>query len=121
MKRSPIYLKRSTIKHKARKYKVSKSGQVTQNAQGLFLLRMEVFARSGGRCENTLTWKPTDGKPRKYRCPKVEGWEWGELHHIRHRARGGSDELFNLAWICRECHRSHHDGKLVFEPWEDSQ
>src|SRR5882724_5162603 len=106
-------MKRAPIRRKPRRYKVSKSGQVTQNAAGMHALRMEVFERSGGRCENTLTWLEF-----KYRCPKTDGWEFGEMHHRRHRARGGSDVIENLFWVCRECHRRHHDGKLEFEPWE---
>ena len=32
----------------------------------------------------------------------------GEAHHKIHRGKGGFDDLANLEWICRECHRGEH-------------
>lgn len=31
-----------------------------------------------------------------------------ELHHIRHHARGGSNEADNLITLCNVCHKRHH-------------
>jgi hypothetical protein len=35
------------------------------------------------------------------------------LHHLVHRADGGSHDAMNLALICSSCHRSHHEGTLT--------
>jgi hypothetical protein len=35
-----------------------------------------------------------------------------EIHHIVHRANGGSHEASNLILLCSACHQAHHDGKL---------
>ena len=31
-----------------------------------------------------------------------------EVHHIRHLADGGSDDLENLTTLCYDCHRKRH-------------
>lgn len=31
------------------------------------------------------------------------------LHHIKYRGQGGTDEPNNLAPLCYYCHASHHD------------
>lgn len=33
------------------------------------------------------------------------------VHHIRHRAQGGSNRPANLVTLCRTCHHSHHNGQ----------
>ena len=33
-----------------------------------------------------------------------------EVHHIRHRADGGSDTPENVVTLCHECHDAHHNG-----------
>ena len=36
-----------------------------------------------------------------------------DLHHIKSRGSGGSDEDFNLVRLCRECHSAlHHKGQV---------
>ncbi len=35
---------------------------------------------------------------------------WGEVHHLRHWARGGSTDLHNLVTICRGHHWKVHEG-----------
>ena len=35
---------------------------------------------------------------------------WGEVHHLRHWARGGSTDLANLVTICRAHHWKVHEG-----------
>lgn len=39
----------------------------------------------------------------------------GDLHHIKPRGKGGSDEHKNLAYICPNCHRLAHTGRLNVE------
>lgn len=40
-----------------------------------------------------------------YRCQHCGSTERLELDHIVNRARGGSDTLDNVQWLCHECHR----------------
>lgn len=55
--------------------------------------RQEVYDRDGGICRG---------------CKKAASWSWGHMHHIKHRGRGGSDDLVNLAWSCADCHGKEH-------------
>ncbi|TMQ03289.1 MAG: hypothetical protein E6J91_47590 [Deltaproteobacteria bacterium] len=56
-----------------------------------------VWRRDGGRCR-------VDG------CRSARGLE---LHHIIHRADGGSHDALNLILCCSRCHQSHHAGLLT--------
>jgi hypothetical protein len=55
-----------------------------------------VWRRDGGRCR-------VDG------CRSSRGLE---VHHIVHRADGGSHDPLNLAILCSACHLAHHRGAL---------
>lgn len=56
--------------------------------------RLEVMARSGGRCEAAI--------------PDVcQGWG-SEAHHVLRRSQGGQDTAANLRWVCSRCHRHVH-------------
>jgi hypothetical protein len=55
-----------------------------------------VWRRDGGRCR-------VDG------CRSARGIE---VHHIVHRADGGTHEPLNLALLCSSCHAAHHRGAL---------
>lgn len=48
-------------------------------------------ARSGGRCEIRLKG-----------CQK----KGVDPHHVKSKARGGSDDLLNLFFVCRNCHNA---------------
>jgi len=56
-----------------------------------------VWRRDGGRCR-------VDG------CRSSRGLE---LHHLVHRADGGSHDASNLILCCSACHQSHHAGTLT--------
>src|ERR1043165_7034796 len=56
-----------------------------------------VWHRDGGRCR-------VDG------CGSARGLE---LHHIVHRADGGSHDAMNIVLCCFACHQSHHAGRLT--------
>ena len=56
-----------------------------------------VWRRDGGRC----------------RVPGCRSSRGLELHHLIHRADGGSHDAMNLALVCSSCHRSHHEGTLT--------
>lgn len=46
------------------------------------------------------------------KCRLVIGYRYGEpageVHHIIHRGKGGSDDLDNLRLLCRNCHSAEH-------------
>jgi len=56
-----------------------------------------VWRRDGGRCR-------VDG------CRSSRGLE---LHHVVHRADGGSHDASNIILACSACHQSHHAGILT--------
>lgn len=41
-----------------------------------------------------------------------------DLHHILMRSLGGKDELTNLCWVCRDCHKAIH-GHALKARWTD--
>lgn len=36
-----------------------------------------------------------------------------EVHHIKYRSQGGTDDLDNLITLCADCHKKVHAGKLI--------
>jgi hypothetical protein len=56
-----------------------------------------ILRRDGGRC----------------RVPGCRSARGLEIHHICHRAHGGTHEPANLVALCSACHQAHHDGRLV--------
>ncbi|HEX7842112.1 MAG TPA: HNH endonuclease signature motif containing protein, partial [Kofleriaceae bacterium] len=56
-----------------------------------------VWRRDGGRC----------------RVPGCRSSRGLELHHLIHRADGGTHDASNLTLVCTACHQSHHDGRLT--------
>ena len=62
-----------------------------------------VWRRDGGRCR-------VDG------CRSSRGLE---LHHLIHRADGGSHDASNIILACSACHQSHHDGVLTISGTAD--
>lgn len=74
------------------------SGKVRLYGDKLEALCWQVFRRAGGNCE--LKWQG---------CQGWVSWRKGQMHHVRHRSLGGSDELGNLAWSCPRCHRKEHN------------
>ena len=77
-----------------------RTGQVKEDAAGMYRLRRLVFKRAGGNCEVRKNGK---------RCNKYAPWDGyrhGELSHIVRRGRGGSDIAENCEWACWECHRT---------------
>ena len=35
-----------------------------------------------------------------------------DLHHIKYKSRGGTDEVINIICLCRECHNLAHSEQL---------
>lgn len=38
-------------------------------------------------------------------CKKVP---WVDAHHIKLKSQGGTDDLDNIALLCRDCHEARH-------------
>ncbi len=55
-----------------------------------------VWHRDGGRC----------------RVPGCRSARGIEIHHLIHRADGGSHDASNLVLACSSCHSAHHEGTL---------
>jgi N6-L-threonylcarbamoyladenine synthase len=51
----------------------------------------------------------------KHKCQQCGREEHIEVHHIQHRADGGSDRPDNLVCLCHECHYKHHNNGLVLK------
>lgn len=62
-----------------------------------------VWRRDGGRCR-------IDG------CRSARGLE---LHHIVHRADGGSHDASNIVLACSSCHQAHHAGLIAISGTAD--
>jgi hypothetical protein len=62
-----------------------------------------VWRRDGGRCR-------VDG------CRSSRGLE---LHHLIHRADGGSHDASNIILVCSACHQAHHAGILTISGTAD--
>ena len=98
LQRSTKPLKRSPIRYKKRKAKVSwRSGRVQLDSAGMARLRGAAFQRSCRMCECGL-------QPGRESCGKSVTWIDGQLHHIKSRGQGGSDVIENVAFIRRDCH-----------------
>ena len=53
---------------------------------------------------------------------EVCGCKGTEIHHIKYKSRGGTDEINNLMAICRKCHEKAHaeiltEGDLYLAHW----
>jgi len=93
-------LKRTPLKPKPREHRESmpwRRAKIRLNGSEMMELRQSAFARSGGRCENSITAKGD-------RCPVHINWAQFHLAHIESRGRGGSDTLDNVLACCPDCH-----------------
>jgi hypothetical protein len=43
---------------------------------------------------------------------QICGHPGDDVHHIVSRGAGGPDHIYNLIYLCRQCHKEIHDGKL---------
>ena len=60
-------------------------------------LRKTLHKRANGGCEMCGRWAPLN---------------IGHVHHIKTRGAGGDDVVENTKWLCGECHRAIHDGRI---------
>jgi hypothetical protein len=61
--------------------------------------RRKVLHRDNGRC----------------RVPGCSAHANLDVHHIKHRAHGGTNDLWNLVTLCEAHHLCHHEGTLTIE------
>jgi hypothetical protein len=61
--------------------------------------RRKVLHRDQGRCQ----------------VPGCRAHKNLDVHHIRHRAQGGTNDLANLVTLCEAHHLCHHEGTLAIE------
>jgi hypothetical protein len=57
-----------------------------------------------------LVWRRDGGRCRVPGCRSARALE---IHHIVHRAGGGSHDASNLCLLCSACHLAHHRGALM--------
>lgn len=104
-------LKRSWLKFKRRVRKDTlpwKPDQIhREDAAGMIHLRHEAWQRSGGLCEcngrqQSDGWGPVENP---VPCKERVSWLYGNNHHIRPRAHGGSDVIENMEYISWVCHK----------------
>ena len=55
----------------------------------------------------------------KHKCQQCGREEYIEVHHIQHRADGGSDRPDNLICLCHKCHYDHHNKELVLKKFRN--
>ncbi|HEX7842145.1 MAG TPA: HNH endonuclease signature motif containing protein [Kofleriaceae bacterium] len=63
-----------------------------------------------------LVWRRDGGRCRVPGCRSSRGLE---IHHLIHRADGGTHDASNLALVCAACHQGHHDGRLTISGTAD--
>ena len=63
-----------------------------------------------------FVWRRDGGRCRVPGCRSARGLE---IHHLVHRADGGSHDPLNLALLCSSCHLAHHRGALTISGTAD--
>ena len=63
-----------------------------------------------------LVWRRDGGRCRVPGCRSARALE---LHHIVHRADGGSHDASNICVLCSSCHLAHHRGALMISGTAD--
>jgi HNH endonuclease len=63
-----------------------------------------------------FVWRRDGGRCRVPGCRSARGLE---LHHIIHRADGGSHDAGDIVLACSSCHQSHHTGVLTISGTAD--
>jgi 5-methylcytosine-specific restriction endonuclease McrA len=66
--------------------------RIRLDAEAYSILRTRILERDGWRCQA---------------CGSFVGLE---IHHIQPRSQSGGDSEGNLITLCRNCHRTIHDG-----------
>lgn len=108
-KRKAIRKRRPTVQHwnpvpgaLDPRSRFTKDGRTLLFGKDMELLRLAVFFRCNGYCEQ---------KSHASNCPDWIGWEDGELDHIKAKGLGGGwrdDTEKNTMWLSQPCHMEKH-------------
>jgi len=113
LRRAPLRATKR-LRAKPRKHRESAlRSRVRLDAKGMAALRLAVFERSGGFCEQGPR-TPLPALSAVYRCWQPITWEEFELSHIIARSQGGSDTMENCRAWCKPCHKAWHGIKAIF-------
>jgi HNH endonuclease len=81
---------------------VSNDGREFLFGEDMSVRRHEVFERSGGFCE-----EPGCNREINEYLP-TEHPNALHVHHIKHRSKGGAENMSNLQAACTRCHKKFH-------------
>ena len=104
MKRSPLQRKTPIKKRRSN----PRRGEETQEEKQA--ARLEVYLRSGGKCELNLGPKCIKGV---LPFEGVTPWDHGHFVHIKSKGAGGRFNAANGYWGCHECHLGYHHNKGI--------
>lgn len=80
---------------------VKAAAEVFQYSQDL-AVKSYVLSEAKGQCEGCA-------RPSPFRS--ADGEPFLEIHHVKHRAEGGSDRVTNTVALCPNCHKEIHLGE----------
>jgi 5-methylcytosine-specific restriction endonuclease McrA len=81
---------------------MSKDGREFLYGEDMSVRRHEVFERSGGFCEEPGCNRQIDEELPSDHPNSLH------VHHVRHRSKGGAENMNNLQAACKRCHAKHH-------------
>ena len=81
---------------------ISNDGREFLYGEDVSVRRHEVFERSGGFCEEPGCNRQID------EFLPAEHPNALHVHHIKHRSKGGAENMANLQAACTRCHKRHH-------------
>lgn len=77
---------------------ISRDGREFLAGEDMSVRRHEVWERCGGFCE-------------KMGCNRNITEETMHTHHVKHRSKGGAENLNNLEALCGRCHKREHGNR----------
>jgi hypothetical protein len=77
---------------------VSRDGREFLAGEDVSVRRHQVWERTGGFCE-------------RMGCNRNISEETMHMHHVRHRSKGGAENLNNLEGLCGRCHKKCHSNR----------
>lgn len=81
---------------------MSRDGREFLYGEDMSLRRHDVWERCGGFCEEPgCNREISDELPTEH--PNAL-----HVHHVKHRSKGGADNMNNLQAACTRCHKKHH-------------
>ena len=105
--RSPATIKSYIKKGLLRGKKTSRWAVLKSDVEN-FTPPKKKWRRKTDRKQRELTIARDGGK-----CAKCGATESLEVHHVKHRADGGTDDDDNLITLCARCHAEEHKGEPI--------